>query len=55
VTDVAVVRLQAAQRLVEAGRRAEADAYLQPALAFFRSVRATRYVREAEALLAAAS
>jgi tetratricopeptide (TPR) repeat protein len=55
VTDVALVRLRAAQRLVEAGRRAEADAYLEPALAFFRSVRAMRYVREGEALLAAAS
>jgi class 3 adenylate cyclase/tetratricopeptide (TPR) repeat protein len=55
VTDVAVVRLRAAQRLVKEGRRAEADAYLQPALAFFRSVGATRYVREGEALLAAAS
>src|SRR5262249_23703411 len=55
VVDVALVRLRAAQRHVEAGRRAEADAYLSPALAFFRSVRATRYMREGEALLAAAS
>jgi class 3 adenylate cyclase/tetratricopeptide (TPR) repeat protein len=55
VTNVAVVQLRAAQQLVDAGRRAEADAYLQPALAFFRSVGATRYVREGEELLAAAS
>ncbi len=45
-------RLRAAESLVADGRRAEADAQLQPALAFFRSVGATAYVREGEALLA---
>ena len=54
-TDVAVVRLGLAKRLLEADRRAEADVELQRALGFFRLVRATRYVREGEALLAAAS
>jgi hypothetical protein len=37
---------------VAEGRRAEADAQLEQALAFYRSVGATRYIREAEALLA---
>ena len=49
----AVVRLLAAQQLVDAGRRAEADVQLQRALAFYRAVGATRIVAEAEALLAA--
>jgi len=44
-------RLRAAERLVAAGRRPEAGAHLEQALAFYRSVGATRYVREAEALL----
>jgi class 3 adenylate cyclase len=48
-------RLRAAEESVASGRRAEADELLAHALAFFRSVGATRYVREAEALLAAAS
>ena len=48
-------RLLAARRLREAGRRNEADAELQCALAFYRSVGATRYIREGEALLAEAS
>ncbi|HEU0305243.1 MAG TPA: adenylate/guanylate cyclase domain-containing protein [Gaiellaceae bacterium] len=51
----AFARLRAAERLVAEGRRPEADEQLQRSLAFWRSVRATRYVREAEALLAAAS
>ena len=53
VTDVAAAQLYAARKLVESGRRAEADIYLQPALAFYRSVRATLRVRQGEALLAA--
>jgi tetratricopeptide (TPR) repeat protein len=53
--DEALGRLRAAQSFAEAGRRAEADEQLAPALEFFRAVRATRYVREGEALLAAAS
>jgi class 3 adenylate cyclase len=53
--DAAHVRLRAAEELVAAGRRAEADEQLQRALAFFRSVGASRYVREGEALLAASA
>ena len=51
--DEAVLRLRAAEALVEDGRRREADVQLQKALAFFRSVGATRYLREGERLLAA--
>ena len=51
----ATARLRAAKPLAAAGRRTDADEQLQAALAFFRSVGATRYVRDAEALLAAAS
>jgi tetratricopeptide (TPR) repeat protein len=47
----ALARLRAAKRLVADGCHAEADEQLQLALAFWRSVRATRYIREAEALL----
>jgi class 3 adenylate cyclase/tetratricopeptide (TPR) repeat protein len=50
----AAARLRAAEELVAAGR-AEADEQLQRSLAFWRSVGATRYVRQGEALLAAAS
>jgi class 3 adenylate cyclase/tetratricopeptide (TPR) repeat protein len=48
-------RVRAAEKLLGAGRRAEADAQLRKALAFYRSVGATRYVREAESLLAASA
>lgn len=51
----AFYRLRAAEALVGEGRRAEADEQLGPALAFYRSVGATRYVREGEALLAASA
>jgi hypothetical protein len=51
----AQARLHAATAFAASGRQAEADAQLRPALEFFRSVGATRYVRQAEALLAAAS
>jgi class 3 adenylate cyclase/tetratricopeptide (TPR) repeat protein len=54
-SDEALARLRAAEKLVGAGRRAEADEALGRALAFFRSVGATRYVREGEALLAASA
>jgi tetratricopeptide (TPR) repeat protein len=47
-------RLRAAERLVAEARRDEADAQLQKALAFYRSVGARQYAREAEALLAGA-
>jgi class 3 adenylate cyclase len=49
------VVLRAARELVSAGRRAEADEQLRRALAFYRMVGATRYVREGEALLAASA
>jgi class 3 adenylate cyclase/tetratricopeptide (TPR) repeat protein len=53
--DEAYARLKAAEQLVEQGRRAEADVQLGAALAFYRSVGATRYVREGERLLAASA
>jgi class 3 adenylate cyclase/predicted ATPase len=53
--DTAAAHLYAARRLVAAGNRAEADRYLQPALAFYRSVGATPRVREAEELLQASA
>jgi hypothetical protein len=52
VPDEAFARLRAAEALVAAGRRPEADAQLQQALAFYRSVGATVYIREAESLFA---
>ncbi|MGZ4318362.1 MAG: AAA family ATPase [Gaiellaceae bacterium] len=48
----ALARLRLAERLMQEGRRTEADQELASALAFFRSVGATRKVREAESLLA---
>jgi hypothetical protein len=53
--DEAEARLRAAEQLVAEGRRAEADVQLQQALAFYRSVGATRYVQDCEALLAASA
>ena len=53
--DEAHARLLAADQLLSEGRRREADAQLAEALAFWRSVGATRYIREAEALLAASA
>jgi class 3 adenylate cyclase/tetratricopeptide (TPR) repeat protein len=55
VSDLAYANLKAAQALAAAGRRTESDAHLQRALVFYRSVGATRYIREGESLLAAAS
>jgi len=55
VTEEAYTRLAAARMLVAEGRRSEADGQLQRALAFYRSVGATRYVREGESLLAASA
>ena len=49
----AEARLRAAEQLVAQGRRAEADAHLDQALAFFRSAGASRFVQQAERLLAA--
>lgn len=48
----AEAQLRAAKKLVAEGRRAEADDQLQRSLAFWRSVGATRCIREGEALLA---
>jgi hypothetical protein len=48
--DEAETRLQSADQLVADGRAAEADAQLERALSFYRSVTATRAVRECEAL-----
>jgi predicted ATPase/class 3 adenylate cyclase len=45
-------RLWAAEQHATAGRRGEASAELDLALAFYRSVGATRYIRRGEALLA---
>jgi class 3 adenylate cyclase len=52
-SDGAFARLQAAKHLVAAGRRAEANAQLSRALAFYRQVGATGYLREGEILLTA--
>ncbi|HSC49284.1 MAG TPA: adenylate/guanylate cyclase domain-containing protein [Gaiellaceae bacterium] len=51
----ALARLRLAERLADAGRRAEADLQLQQALGFFRSVGAKRYVERGERLLAASA
>jgi hypothetical protein len=45
------VRLRAAQELTRQGKPADAAAQAEEALVFYRSVRATRFIREAEALL----
>jgi class 3 adenylate cyclase/tetratricopeptide (TPR) repeat protein len=51
----AAARLLGAEQLLDRGRRAEADIQLHQALAFYRSVGATRVIAQAEALFAAAS
>ena len=51
--DVALVHLRAAEKLVAAGQRAEAEGHLGSAMSFYRTVRATRFIRQAETLLAA--
>jgi tetratricopeptide (TPR) repeat protein len=53
--DEADARLRAAEQLSAEGRTAEADEQLQQALAFYRSVGATRFVTECEALLPASA
>jgi hypothetical protein len=50
--DEAVARMEAARAHLAAGRRAEAEEHVEAALAFYREAGATRYVAEAEALLA---
>ncbi len=49
----AEARFRAAEQLMSLGGRADADAQLQAALDFYRSVGATRYIRDCEALLTA--
>jgi hypothetical protein len=51
--DEAYARLRLAEQLLAEGRTAEANAELAAALAFYRSVGATRFIREAEQLLPA--
>jgi tetratricopeptide (TPR) repeat protein len=51
----AAARRRAAEALFAEGRRAEADEQLEPALDFWRSVGATAYLHDGEALQAAAS
>jgi tetratricopeptide (TPR) repeat protein len=53
--DEAHARMGAARELVARGSRAAADDQLRRALAFYRSIGATRYIREGEALLAASA
>jgi class 3 adenylate cyclase/tetratricopeptide (TPR) repeat protein len=53
VADEAYARLRTAEGLAAEGRRAEADEQLRQALTFYRSVGATNYIREGEALLSA--
>jgi class 3 adenylate cyclase/tetratricopeptide (TPR) repeat protein len=55
VPDEAYARHRAAEQLLEAGRRAEGTTQLQRALSFYRAVRATPRLREAEALLTASA
>jgi tetratricopeptide (TPR) repeat protein len=54
-TEEARDRLWLAEALIDQNRRAEADVELQRALTFYRSVGATRYIRQADALLAASA
>ena len=49
----ALARLRNGERLASEGRRAEADQELMRAVAFFRKARATRFIQEAERVLAA--
>ena len=53
--DEALTRMWAAEELLAAGSRAEAEQQLELALAFWRSVGATRYVARADALRAQAA
>ena len=55
ITDESFYRMHAAAQLIGEGRRAEADEQLRRALGFFRSVGATWYLGEGEALLAASA
>jgi hypothetical protein len=48
----AYTRLRAAEKLMEQGRRADANVQLERALEFYRSVGALFYIRQGEALTA---
>ena len=50
----ALARLLGGEELIEAGRRAEGEAELEKALAFYRSVGATFFIQRGERLLAEA-
>ena len=52
--DEGYARFKAGAELLAAGRAPEAGVHLQEALAFYRSLGATRYIRQTEALLAGA-
>ena len=52
VNDEAYLRLHVGSRLLAEGREDEGRAQIERALAFYRGVRATRFVAEAEALTA---
>lgn len=54
MVDEGYARFKAGEKLLAAGRAPEADAHLQNALAFYRSLGAARYIRQTEALLAGA-
>ena len=51
LSDEAEARLRAGRSLLASGRRTEAEEQLQKALAFYASVRAARFIRDAEDLL----
>jgi DNA-binding SARP family transcriptional activator len=53
--DEAFARLRAAEQLLATGQRAEGNTQLQRAVIFYRKARATAYLRQAEALLAASA
>jgi hypothetical protein len=53
--DAAYARLRSGEALAAAGRHSEADLELRRALDFYRRVDAGRYVRRAEAFLAASA
>ncbi len=55
LSDEAEARLRAAKSLMASGNGAEGEIQLERALGFYRPVGATRFIREGEALLAAAS
>jgi DNA-binding SARP family transcriptional activator/class 3 adenylate cyclase len=53
--DEAFARLRAAEQLLATGQQAEGNTQLRRAVTFYRKARATAYVRQAEALLAASA